>query len=59
MKIYKIDHGYSLVIAEYISMVFDEYETHSCGVMLYSNGRYAGQLNFEAATEFYKAWRAM
>ncbi|MGB3724867.1 MAG: hypothetical protein WA981_03795 [Glaciecola sp.] len=59
MKIYKIDNGYSLIIAEYISMVFDEYKTDSCGVMLYYRGRYAGQLSFDAATEFYKAWRAM
>jgi hypothetical protein len=59
MKIYKTDYGYHLLAANNVTVSFDSYEKERWGVTLFNKGNYAGQLNFDAATEFYKAWRAM
>jgi hypothetical protein len=59
MRIYKTDYGYHLVINHDITIAFDEFEKSHTGLALIKKGNYAGSLSFDAATEFYKAWRAM
>ena len=59
MRIYKTDYGYHLVINHDITIAFDEFIQNNVGVELFKLDIYVGSLNFEAATEFYKAWRAM
>lgn len=59
MEIYKTERGYHLSVDSNITISFDRYEKSGTGVTLYKSNHYAGSLNFDAATEFYKAWRAM
>jgi hypothetical protein len=59
MRIYKTDYGYHLVVAEDVTVSFDRFEKSHTGLALIKKGHYAGSLSFDAATEFYKAWRAM
>lgn len=59
MEIYKTENGYHLLASTSITIAFDRYEKSGTGVTLFKNDHYAGSLNFDAATEFYKAWRAM
>ena len=59
MEIYKTEYGYHLLASTNITISFDRFEKSGTGVTLYKNNHYAGALNFEAATDFYKAWRAM
>lgn len=59
MEIYKTEHGYHLALTSYVIMAFDRYEKTETGLVLFKHNHYAGSINFEAATEFYKAWRAM
>ena len=59
MEIYKTDYGYHLVAASNVTVAFDRFKKNNTGLILFKRNHYAGSLNFEAATEFYKAWRAM
>lgn len=59
MEIYKTEHGYHLKMCDDSTFAFSDWENDRVGVTLYLGKSFSGSLNFEQATEFYKAWRAM